>query len=333
MRVLVTGGAGFLGSHLAERLAADGHTVVCLDNLSTGRRSNLAHLLGAGRVEFIEADVIDPLPDCGPFDRIFHLASPVTCLHHLARPIATLRAAAEGTRRTLDLATECGAVFVLASTSEVYGDPRVHPQIETDAGHCNPIGPRSPYDEGKRFAEALAVGYARERGTQVRIARIFNTYGPRMRPDDGRVIPTFMAQALAGRPLPVYGDGRQTRSFCYSSDMVEALVRLAEVDYSGPVNLGNPDEVTVLDLAREIVALVGQGTVPLASKGAAPVSQQHETGTAPMLEFSPMPEDDPVRRRPDIALARRLLGWEPRVPRQEGLRLMLEHYRQEESQG
>jgi nucleoside-diphosphate-sugar epimerase len=309
MRVLVTGGAGFLGSHLADRLAADGHAVVCLDNLSTGRRSNLAPLLKTGRLEFIEADVIDPLPACGSFDRVYHLASPVTCIHHLAHPIATLRAAAEGTRRTLDLAAGCGAVFVLASTSEVYGNPLVHPQVETDVGHCSPIGPRSPYDEGKRFAEALAVAYGRERGTAVRIARIFNTYGPRMRPDDGRVIPTFLARALAGRPLPVFGDGLQTRSFCYVSDLVEALVRLAEVDYAGPVNLGNPEEVTVLDLAREVAALAGSALPP---------------------EFLPMPEDDPVRRRPDLALARRLLGWQPRVPRREGLRLTLEYFRAEE---
>ena len=309
MRILVTGGAGFLGSLLADRLVAGGHEVVCLDNLSSGRLSNVEHLVASGRFRFIEADVIDPLPVRGPLDRIYHLASPVTCVHHVERPIATLRAAAEGTRNVLDLATECGAVMLLASTSEVYGDPLVHPQVESDVGHVNPIGPRSPYDEGKRFAESLAVAYARERGTQVRIARIFNTYGPRLRPDDGRVIPTFIACALAGKPLPVFGDGRQTRSFCYASDMVEGLVRLAEARYGGPVNLGNPDEVTVLELAREVQALAG---------------------LAGGLEFCPPMEDDPVRRKPDIALAKRLLGWEPKVSRAEGLRRTIEYYRTEE---
>ena len=310
MRILVTGGAGFLGSHLADRLVADGHEVICLDNLSSGRRRNVEHLDASGRFRFIEADVVDPLPVRGPLDRIYHLASPVTCIHHVERPIATLRAAAEGTRNVLDLAAECGAVMLLASTSEVYGDPLVHPQVETDVGHVNPIGPRSPYDEGKRFAEALAVAYARQRGTHVRIARIFNTYGPRLRPDDGRVISTFIACALAGKPMPVFGDGRQTRSFCYVSDMIEGLLRLAEAAYDGPVNLGNPDEVTVLDLAREVQALAG---------------------SASPLEFRPPMQDDPVRRRPDIALARRLLGWEPGVPRAEGLARTMEYYRTEES--
>jgi len=310
MRVLVTGGAGFLGSALSDRLVADGHEVVCLDNFSTGRRSNLAALARSDRFALVQADVVDALPVAGPFDRIYHLASPVTCSHHAARPIATLRAGAEGTRRCLDLAAECGAVFVLASTSEIYGEPLTHPQIETDPGRVNPIGPRSPYDEGKRFAEALAVAYGRERGAAVRIARIFNTYGPRMRPDDGRVIPTFVARALAGRPLPVFGDGACTRSFCYVSDMVDALVRLAESSYAGPVNLGNPEEVSVLDLASEIVALA-------ASKS--------------RIEFGPPLPDDPVRRRPDIALARRVLGWQPTTPRREGLRLTLDHFRKEET--
>jgi nucleoside-diphosphate-sugar epimerase len=309
MRILVTGGAGFLGSHLADRLVTDGHEVVCLDNLSSGRRRNVEHLEASGRFRFIEADVVDPLPPCGPLDRIYHMAAPVTCIHHVARPISTLRTAAEGTRNVLDLAADCGAVMLLASTSEVYGDPLVHPQVETDVGHVNPIGPRSPYDEGKRFAESLTTAYARQRGTRVRIARIFNTYGPRLRPDDGRVIPTFIVCALAGKPLPVFGDGRQTRSFCYVSDMVEGLVRLAEAQYGGPVNLGNPDEVTVLDLAREVQALAGSSSP---------------------VEFRPPMEDDPVRRRPDIALAKRLLGWEPKVSRAEGLRRTIEYYRTEE---
>jgi len=309
MRILVTGGAGFLGSHLADRLVADGHEVFALDNLSSGRRRNIAHLEASGRFRFIEADVVDTLPACGPLDRIYHLASPVTCSHHVARPIATLRTAAEGTRNVLDLAAECGAVCLLASTSEVYGDPLVHPQVETDAGRVNPIGPRSPYDEGKRFAEALTMAYARQRGTKVRIARIFNTYGPRLRPDDGRVVPTFIVSAMAGKPLPLFGTGRQTRSFCYVSDMVEGLVRLAETEYDGPVNLGNPDEVTVLELAREVLML---------------------TKSSSRIEFRPPMEDDPVRRRPDISLARRLLGWEPQMFREEGLRRTLEYYRREE---
>jgi len=307
MRVLVTGGAGFLGSHLAERLVADGHEVVCLDNLSSGRRRNIDHLAGSGRFTFLESDVVEPLPDCGPFDRVFHLASPVS--RHVERPIATLRAGAEGTRRALDLAAECGAVFLLASTSEVYGDPQVHPQVETYAGHTSPVGPRSSYNEAKRFAEALTVAYARRRGASVRIARIFNTYGPRMRPDDGRVVPAFVTRALEGRPLPVFGTGEQTRSFCYAADMVEGLVRLAESDGDRPVNLGNPDEVRILDLAREIIEL---------------------TGSASDVEFAPLPEDDPLRRRPDIDLARRALGWEPTVPRREGLQRTIAYYREEE---
>jgi len=305
MRVLVTGGAGFLGSHLAERLLADGHEVVCLDDLSSGRRENIAPLAGSGRFTFLECDVVEPLPDCGLFDRVFHLASPVAC--HLERPIATLRAGAEGTRRVLDLAAGCGAVFLLASTSEVYGDPHVHPQVETYAGHVSPVGPRSSYSEAKRFAEALTVAYGRRRGLAVRIARIFNTYGPRMRPDDGRVVPTFVARALEGRPLTVFGTGEQTRSFCYVSDMVEALVRLAGSDCAGPVNLGSPDEVRILDLAREVIEL---------------------TGSASEVEFGPLPADDPVRRRPDISLARRALDWTPAVSRREGLQRTIAYYRE-----
>jgi len=307
MRVLVTGGAGFLGSHLSGRLVADGHEVVCLDDLSSGRRGNVAHLADCGRFTLIESDVVEPLPECGSFDRVFHLASPV--VRHVERPIATLRTGAEGTRRALDLAAARGAVFVLASTSEVYGDPHVHPQVETYAGHVSPVGPRSSYNEAKRFAEALTVAYARRRGVAVRIARIFNTYGPRMRPDDGRVIPTFITRALEGRPLPVFGTGEQTRSFCYASDMVEALVRLAESDCDGPVNLGSPDEVRILDLAREIIDLAGSTSD---------------------VEFAPLPEDDPTRRRPDLGLARRILSWEPTVSRREGLQRTIAYYREEE---
>ena len=305
MRVLVTGGAGFLGSHLAQRLVDAGHHVVCLDDLSSGRRENIEHLAGSGRFTFIECDVVGPLPDCGAFDRVYHLASPVAAC--VERPIATLRTGAEGTRRVLDLAAECGAVFLMASTSEVYGDPDVHPQVETYAGSVSPVGPRSSYDEAKRFAEALTVAYARRRGLSVRIARIFNTYGPGMRPDDGRVVSTFITRALEGRPLPVFGTGEQTRSFCYVSDTVEGLMRLAESDWDRPVNLGSADEVRILDLARQVIEL---------------------TGSASEIAFAPLPEDDPVRRRPDIRLARRLLEWQPTVSRPEGLRRTIAYYRE-----
>ncbi len=313
MRVLVTGGAGFLGSHLCERLLAGGAEVVCLDDLSSGRRRNVAHLEGPDGFAFVRGDVADPPPLDGPFDRVYHLASPVTLVQHAAHPLATLRAGAEGTRRCLELAAEPGGVFVLASTSEVYGDPGVHPQVETCPGRVDPVGPRSPYTEAKRFAEALAVAYHRERAVDVRIARIFNTYGPRMRPDDGRVVSSFIVRALTGRPLVVFGTGEQTRSFCYASDLVEGLVRLAEAgpEAAGrPVNLGNPDEVRILDLAREVIELVGSSS---------PVA------------FAPLPPDDPPRRRPDVARARELLGWAPAVSRREGLERTVRHYRQEES--
>ncbi|MBM4018037.1 MAG: NAD-dependent epimerase/dehydratase family protein [Planctomycetes bacterium] len=320
MRILVTGGAGFLGSHLADRLVADGHEVVCIDNLSSGRLRNVERLAASGRFRFIEADVLDPLPPCGPLDCIYHLASPVPCACREDRPVATLRTAAEGTRRVLDLAAEAGAVFLLASSSEVYGNPRTHPQVETDAGRVSPVGPRSAYDEGKRFAEALAAAYARQGGVKVRIARIFNTFGPRMRPDDGRVIPAFIVQALAGRPLSVHGSGEQTRSFCYVSDMVEGLLSLAGSDYGGPVNLGNPDEVTILGLASDVLGLTG-------AAGGSEISNRRSQIS---IEFLPPRPDDPVRRRPDIGLAQRLLGWQPRVPRAEGLKQTIEYYRSEE---
>ena len=310
MRVLVTGGAGFLGSHLCDRLVADGHRVVCVDNLSTGRRRNVAHLEPREGFTFVEADVAEPLPVDGPFEAVYHLASPVSTTDHFARPIATLRTGAEGTRRCLDLAAACGATFLLASTSEVYGDPEVHPQVETYPGRVDPVGPRSAYNEAKRFAEALTMAYGRERGVEVRIARIFNTYGPRMRPDDGRVIVNFIIQTLAGQPVTVHGDGKQTRSFCYVSDMVEALVRLAGADgVEGPVNLGNPEEVTMADLAREVVRLAGS--------------------SSPIAHVPPR-EDDPRRRRPDVERARRLLGWEARVSRGEGLAATIDYYRREE---
>ncbi|MBL7140588.1 MAG: GDP-mannose 4,6-dehydratase [Planctomycetes bacterium] len=307
MRTLITGAAGFLGSHLADRLVADGHEVVGLDDFSSGRWENVTHLVGGDRFHLIKADVVEPVQVKGPFERIFHLASPVS--GHLERPIETLRTAAEGTRRLLDLAADGRAVFVLASSSEVYGAPAVHPQVETDPGRVSPVVPRASYSEAKRFAEALASAYQRARGVPVRIARIFNTYGPRMRPDDKRVIPTFITQALSGRPLPVFGTGRQTRSFCYVSDMVEALVRLAETDLAGPVNLGNPDEVAVVDLAREILEL---------------------SGSSSSLTASPLPADDPPRRRPDVTRALRLLGWRPVVSRRDGLERTIAHFRDEE---
>jgi len=310
MRALVTGGAGFIGSHLAERLAGDGHEVVCLDDLSTGRLRNLERLLPAGRATFVRADVIEALPVEGPFDQVYHLASPVSAAQHTVRPIRTLRAGAEGTRRCLDLAASCGATFVMASTSEVYGDPAVHPQVETYTGNVDPVGVRGSYNEAKRYAEALVTAYGAERGLKVRIARIFNTYGPRMRPDDGRVVADFIVRALAGRPLRVFGSGGQTRSFCYVSDMVEALVRLAACEEAGgPVNLGNPDEVRILDLAREVIA---------------------RTGSRSEVAFAGQPPGDPQRRRPDITLARRLLGWEPRVPRADGLDRTIAYCRDEE---
>jgi nucleoside-diphosphate-sugar epimerase len=307
VRILVTGGAGFIGSHLAERLVADGHDVTALDNLSTGRRCNLASLAASARFRFVEADAVDPLPDVGRPERIYHLASPVA--RHLQHPIATLRANAEGTRRVLELAEAAGATVLLASTSEVYGDPAVHPQPETYLGNVSSTGPRSSYDEGKRYAEALAMAFRRERGARVRIARIFNTYGPRMRPDDGRVMPTFIARALAGRPVPVAGTGSQTRTFCYVADLVDGLVRLAESEHEGPVNLGGTDEITILDLARRIVEM---------------------TASAGRIEFVPRPTDDPSRRRPDLSLAGRLLGWRPLVSLDEGLRRTIAYYRTEE---
>ncbi len=307
MRMLVTGAAGFLGSHLARRLVADGHEVVGVDDFSSGRWENVADLVGADRFHLVKGDVVEPLTVSPSLDRIFHLASPVS--GHRERPIATLRTGAEGARRLLDLAEAAGAVFVLASSSEVYGEPESHPQVESDPGRVSPVGPRASYSEAKRFAEALATAYAGTRGVAVRIARIFNTYGPRMRPDDGRVIPTFVRRALAGEALPVFGTGQQTRSFCYVDDMVEALLALAESDYTDPVNLGNPDEVRILDLAREILRLAGSRSP---------------------LEAAPLPSGDPSRRRPDVTLALRTLGWRPMVTRRDGLERTIDWFREHE---
>lgn len=310
-RIVVLGGAGFVGSHLCDRLVADGYDVVCLDNLSTSSRENIRHLTGDSRFTFVLQDVTEGLDVAGPFAGVFNLASPASPSDYLEHPRETLLANAFGMYHALELAARDGSRVVQASTAEVYGDPEVHPQPESYWGHVNPIGPRSVYDEGKRFAEALAAAYFRERRVDVRIARIFNTYGPRMRPGDGRVLSNFMMQALRSEPLTVYGDGKQTRSLCYVDDLVEGLVRL----YRHPasmgqtptiVNLGNPDEVQVIDLAAEIVELAGSSST---------------------IVFRPLPEDDPKVRRPDINRARELLDWQPQVSRSDGLRRVLPYFR------
>jgi len=298
-RVVVTGGAGFLGSHLCEALAARGDAVVAVDDLSTGVAGNLAALAGRDGFSFVEADVSAELPVEGPVHAVMHLASPASPPDYLARPLETLAVGSEGTRRALELAAAHGARFVLASTSEVYGDPAEHPQRESYWGNVNPVGPRSVYDEAKRFAEALTMAFRRARGLDVGIVRIFNTYGPRLRPGDGRVVSNFLVQAIEGRPLTVYGDGSQTRSLCYVEDEVAGLVALLDSTLTGPVNIGNPAERTVLELAHAVLDL---------------------TGSSSPIVYEPLPADDPTRRRPDISLARRELGWEPVVPLEEGLR-------------
>ena len=305
MRILLTGAAGFIGSHLADRLLAEGYEVIGVDSMITGRPENLVHLEGYPRFRFIEHDVTKPLEIGGPLDWVMHFASPASPPKYLAEPIKTLRVNAEGTFHLLELARAKGASFFLASTSEVYGDPLVHPQPETYWGNVNPVGPRAVYDEGKRYAEALVTAYHTYFGLPVRIVRIFNTYGPRMDPDDGRVVTNFITQALKGEPLTVYGDGSQTRSFCYIEDLIEGIVRLMAVDYTGPVNLGNPEEYTVLELARLVKKL---------------------TGSPSEIVFKSLPQDDPKQRRPDISLAKRLLGWEPRVPVREGLLRTITHF-------
>jgi dTDP-glucose 4,6-dehydratase len=297
-RAVVTGGAGFLGSHLCERLLTDGYEVVCLDNFVTGTPANVAHLAETGPFRLVRADVTEHVYVAGEIDLVLHFASPASPVDYLRLPIHTLKVGAVGTLHTLGLAREKGARFVLASTSEAYGDPQVHPQPETYGGHVNPVGPRGVYDEAKRFAEAMTMAYRRTHGVDTGIVRIFNTFGPRMRPDDGRAIPTFIRQALAGEPLTVAGDGLQTRSVCYVDDLVEGIVRLARSPLAGPVNIGNPQELTVLALAERIRDLVG---------------------SASPVEFVPRPQDDPTVRQPDITLARDELAWEPKVPLDEGL--------------
>lgn len=305
MRILLTGAAGFIGSHLADRLLADGHEVIGVDNFVTGKRANIAHLEGHSRFTLIEHDIIQPLQLAEPIDWVMHFASPASPTKYLDHPIETLRVNSEGTYHLLELTRKKGAKFFLASTSEVYGDPQVHPQPETYWGNVNPVGPRAVYDEGKRYAEALVMAYHTHFGLPVRIVRIFNTYGPRMDPEDGRVVSNFITQALRGRPLTVYGDGFQTRSFCYIDDLVEGIVRLMGVDYPGPVNLGNPEEYTVLELARLVKEL---------------------TRSPSEIVFKPLPQDDPRQRRPDIALAKRLLNWEPKVPVREGLKRSIAYF-------
>jgi dTDP-glucose 4,6-dehydratase len=307
MRLLITGGAGFLGSHLVERFLDRGDDVTAMDDLSTGRLSNLSPFFQNPRFVFVKHNVVDYIHVPGKLDAVLHFASPASPVDYARFPIPTLKVGALGTHKALGLAKDKKAVFMLASTSEIYGDPLVNPQPESYWGNVNPIGPRGVYDEAKRFAEAMTMAYRRAHGMPVRIARIFNTYGPRMRRDDGRAVPNFICQALRGRPLTVFGKGSQTRSLCYVSDLVDGIIRLLERGPQEPVNLGNPDEVTILELARLIRGLAGS--------------------KAPIVH-KPLPTDDPKRRRPDIRLARRRLGWEPRVPLKEGLGRTIEHFRE-----
>ncbi len=305
-RALVTGGAGFLGSHLCERLLAEGWEVVCMDNLITGSLANIEHLFGHEGFVFVKHDVTNFIHVPGRLDAILHFASPASPIDYLQLPIQTLKVGSLGTHKALGLAKSKGARFLLASTSEVYGDPLIHPQHESYWGNVNPVGPRGVYDEAKRFAEALTMAYHRFHGVDTRIVRIFNTYGPRMRAGDGRVVPTFITQALRGEPLTVFGDGSQTRSFCFVEDEVEGIWRLLNSDHTDPMNIGNPAEMTVLEFAREILRL---------------------TGTRSEIVFKPLPEDDPKVRQPDISLARKVLGWEPRIPLEEGLRRTIAFFR------
>ena len=311
MRILITGGAGFIGSHLCDRLVADGHQVIAMDNLSTGNVDNIAHLAGHERFHFIKHDVTNYIFVEGDLDAVFHLASLPSPVDYLNLPIQTLKVGALGTHKTLGLAMEKGARYLMASTSEVYGDPLVHPQSEDYWGNVNPVGPRGVYDESKRFAEALVMAYHKYHGVDTRITRIFNTYGPRMRMDDGRVVPNFVCQALRGDPLTVFDDGSRTRSFCYVADMVEGMVRLLLSDETEPVNLGNPDEMTILEFAHKVLDLTGSDS--------------------PLTFVTPTDArtaDDPKVRCPDIGKARRVLGWEPQVPLEEGLQHTIVYFRE-----
>jgi dTDP-glucose 4,6-dehydratase len=305
MHVLVTGAAGFLGSHLTDRLLSDGHSVIGLDNLSTGSVANLAHLGNEPRFQFEHRDLCQTF-DPGPVDYVFNFASPASPPEYLRLAIETLRVGSIGTENSLEIAAKYGAGHLHASTSECYGDPLVHPQTEDYWGNVNPVGPRSVYDEAKRYAEALVMAYHRSRGVNTHLVRIFNTYGPRLHPGDGRVISNFMMQALRGEPLTIYGDGSQTRSFCYVDDLIEGILRLSRSGEHLPVNIGNPNEFTILECAQAVLEV---------------------TGSKSELCFNPLPEDDPTRRRPDITKARTLLGWEPQVALREGLARSLTYFK------
>jgi UDP-glucuronate decarboxylase len=307
LRVMVTGGAGFLGSHLCERLLGEGHEVLCIDNYFTGRRQNVAHLLSNPRFELVRHDVTFPL--YVEVDDIYNLACPASPVHYQFDPVQTTKTSVHGAINMLGLAKRTRAKIFQASTSEVYGDPLVHPQTEDYRGNVNPIGPRACYDEGKRCAETLFFDYHRQHEVRIRVARIFNTYGPRMHPNDGRVVSNFIVQALKGDPITLYGDGSQTRSFCYVDDLIEAFVRLmaAPDEITGPMNLGNPGEFTIRELAEKVIRL---------------------TGSKSKLEFRPLPADDPLQRQPDISMARNVLGWEPKVPLEAGLERTIAYFRQ-----
>jgi dTDP-glucose 4,6-dehydratase len=306
LRALVTGGAGFLGSHLCEALLAEGYSVVAVDNLLTGRISNIEHLRREGQFEFLQLD-INRRVDCGEVNYVFHFASPASPVDYMVHGIETLKVGALGTMRALDIARKNNAKYLLASTSECYGDPLEHPQKETYWGNVNSIGPRSVYDEAKRFAEAVTMAYHRYYGVDTRIVRIFNTYGPRMQLNDGRVIPNFMKQAFRGEDLTVYGDGTQTRSFCYVKDEVEGFLRLAQCDEHFPVNIGNPEEFTIIDCARRVIEI---------------------TGSTSRIRYEKLPQDDPKQRKPDITKAKALLGWEPKIDLETGLRMSLDYFRE-----
>lgn len=309
-RTLITGGAGFLGSHLCDRFIEEGHQVICMDNLITGDTANVEHLfeLGNDQFRFVKHDVTDFIHVGGDLDYVLHFASPASPIDYLELPIQTLKVGALGTHKALGLAKAKNARLLLASTSEVYGDPEIHPQKEDYWGNVNPIGPRGVYDEAKRFAEAMTMAYHRYHGVETRIVRIFNTYGPRMRIDDGRALPTFMSQALNGEPLTVYGDGSQTRSFCYVDDLVDGIFRLLMSDEADPVNVGNPDEITIKEFAEEIIELTGSNST---------------------ITYEPLPKDDPQVRQPDITRAKEILGWSPKVDRTDGLRRTLDYFREE----
>jgi dTDP-glucose 4,6-dehydratase len=306
MRILITGGAGFIGSHLCDRLLAEGHEVIAMDNLVTGSIDNIAHLQGNPRFSFVCHNVTQYIDIPGALDQIYHFASPASPVDYAELPIQTLKVGALGTHNALGVAKAKGARMLIASTSEVYGDPLVHPQPESYWGNVNPIGPRSCYDEAKRFAEAITMAYHQHHGVETRIVRIFNTYGPRMRTNDGRAIPNFLSQAIKGEPITVYGDGQQTRSFCFVDDLVDGIIRLMNSDEDMPVNIGNPTELTLLEMAERCKEM---------------------TGSSSEIVFKPLPQDDPKVRRPDITRAKTLLQWEPKVGLEEGLGKTVAHFR------